>query len=272
MAYNRSRLRYLRHGVFKRLRFRRQLKAFLTTQGARLAASAVSQIFTAAGTPSITATTHGYVDFEGPFNVAAQGVFTPSGNPANTNTITIGTRVYTFVTATSAVDGQVKIGGTVALTLTNLVNAINKSGGVPGTDYFVTAADPIVGGTATTTATVMTVTSNTAASVATTVTVITGWGATTMSLPGGYLPFPQQYFAHVVSANSLQLAPNATTTLPNRLGVERALVLGDFQAYTTNGTGQLRIIRDVSAFGVYGLLADNKPVSIMASTNIQTLK
>lgn len=270
MAYNRSQNRYLRHNIFARVRKRRQLRAFLIAQGARLAASATSQVFTAAGTPSITATAHGYVDFEGPFNVAAQGVFTPSGNPANTNTITIGTRVYTFVTGTPSVDGQVKIGGTVALTLTNLVNAINKSGGTPGTDYFVSAADPIVGGTATTTATVMTVTSNTAASVATTVTVITGWGATTMSLPAGYLPLPQQYYIKRVDANTLKLVPSVAG---GTFAPERAVATGlTFTAYTTNGTGQLRIIRDVSAAGIFGLLVDNRPVTIKASVNIQTLK
>lgn len=55
--------------------------------------------------------------------------------PANGNTITIAGKVYTFQTALTNVDGNILIGASTAATLTNLTNAINASGGVPGTDY-----------------------------------------------------------------------------------------------------------------------------------------
>src|SRR5579859_2734571 len=76
-------------------------------------------------------------------NVAATGVLTSSAAYAATDSVTIGTRTYTFV-ATALVDGDVKFTGVEANDILNLAHAINNSGGVPGTDYVVTAADPNV--------------------------------------------------------------------------------------------------------------------------------
>ena len=58
-------------------------------------------------------------------------------NPSNTNTVVIGTWTITFVTALGAVGAttQVLIGGTAALTLTNLVNAINADPTSLGTTW-----------------------------------------------------------------------------------------------------------------------------------------
>lgn len=76
----------------------------------------------------------------------ATGTLTGTGvNVSNSDTVTIGTRVYTFQTVLTNVDGNVKIGATAALSLTNLFRAINASGGVPGTDYaLATTAHPRV--------------------------------------------------------------------------------------------------------------------------------
>lgn len=69
----------------------------------------------------------------------ATGILTPSDNPADDETVTIGATVYTFKdTIGSAYD--VHIGATLADTLDNLVAAINDSGG-EGTDYG-TGTDP----------------------------------------------------------------------------------------------------------------------------------
>lgn len=76
--------------------------------------------------------------------VLASQVLTSSENYADTDTVTIGSRVYTFQASLTAVDGNVLVAGSEAATILNLVHAINNSGGVPGTDYFVTAADPHV--------------------------------------------------------------------------------------------------------------------------------
>jgi hypothetical protein len=68
--------------------------------------------------------------------VAATGTLTGNGTiVSNGDTVTIGGKVYTFQSALTNFDGNVKIAGTAALSLTNLFNAINGTGGVPGTDY-----------------------------------------------------------------------------------------------------------------------------------------
>jgi hypothetical protein len=119
--------------------------------------------------------------------VLASGVLTSSQDYGTSDTVTIGTRVYSFV-ATPAVDGDVKIAGTESASITNLANAINNSGGTPGTDYVVTAADPNV--TAVAAAHTLTVTARTsltaaaANAVATTDSMTTGngvWGHATLT-------------------------------------------------------------------------------------------
>jgi hypothetical protein len=80
---------------------------------------------------------------------AAAGVLTLAANVANGDTVTIGSRTYTFQTALTDVDGHVKIGGSAATSITNLYNAINGTGGTIGTDYAAgTTAHPDVAGTA----------------------------------------------------------------------------------------------------------------------------
>jgi hypothetical protein len=67
---------------------------------------------------------------------AASNTLTVTGQPANGEQVTIGSRTYTFQTALVDVDGNVKIGGTAAASLINLRNAINLNGvGVVGVDF-----------------------------------------------------------------------------------------------------------------------------------------
>jgi len=79
--------------------------------------------------------------------VRATGVLTSSAAPADTNTVTIGTTVYTFKTALSAgptVAYEVLIGASEATSLDNLAAAINGGAGI-GTTYSTgTAAHPDV--------------------------------------------------------------------------------------------------------------------------------
>ncbi len=68
--------------------------------------------------------------------VYAFGTLTNAGADfANADTVTIGGKVYTLQSALTNVDGNIKIGASAAATLTNIFNAINAVGGVPGTDY-----------------------------------------------------------------------------------------------------------------------------------------
>lgn len=77
--------------------------------------------------------------------VAATGsIGTDGTNPANNNTLTIGSTVYTFKTGLTPVDGEVLIGAAADDTAVNLAHAINATGGTPGTDYQVAAAHPTV--------------------------------------------------------------------------------------------------------------------------------
>lgn len=81
--------------------------------------------------------------------VKATGVLTTSDNPSTTETVTIGANVYTFQDVLTNVAGHVKIAANETLTLVNLKNAINGSGGTAGVDYAaLTVAHPTVEATA----------------------------------------------------------------------------------------------------------------------------
>lgn len=68
--------------------------------------------------------------------IAAAATLTNDGtNVTDADTVTIGGKVYTFQDTLTNVDGNVKIGASNTATMTNLFNAINASGGTPGTDY-----------------------------------------------------------------------------------------------------------------------------------------
>lgn len=68
-------------------------------------------------------------------SVRATGTLSFTGQPANSDTVTIDAKVYTFQTVLTNVDGNVAIGSTLKRTIANLYNAISLRGGVPGTDY-----------------------------------------------------------------------------------------------------------------------------------------
>ncbi len=66
--------------------------------------------------------------------VASQGTLTMDTIPADTNTMTVDGKTYTFQTSLTDVDGNVAIGGSLAQAKLNIVAAFNRSG-VAGTDY-----------------------------------------------------------------------------------------------------------------------------------------
>jgi uncharacterized protein len=72
--------------------------------------------------------------FDTPAAVAAQGTLTLDTNPSNNDTMTIDGKVYTFQTVLTDTDGNIVIGGTLAATQANIVGAINLSGAA-GVDY-----------------------------------------------------------------------------------------------------------------------------------------
>jgi hypothetical protein len=66
--------------------------------------------------------------------VAAQGTLTVDTQITNGDTMTVDTKTYTFQDTLTDVDGNIKIGATLAATQANLVAAFDLSG-IAGTDY-----------------------------------------------------------------------------------------------------------------------------------------
>ncbi len=75
------------------------------------------------------------VDNVGASPLPAIGGITFTVQPLNSSIVIIGPKTYTFQAVLTNVDGNVKIGATLAASILNLANAINAAGGVPGTDY-----------------------------------------------------------------------------------------------------------------------------------------
>lgn len=72
-----------------------------------------------------------------PFNVAAtkaQGTLTLDVIPVNTNTMTVDTKVYTFLDTLTGADGEVEIGANVGESQVNIVAAFDLSG-TAGVNY-----------------------------------------------------------------------------------------------------------------------------------------
>jgi flagellin len=65
---------------------------------------------------------------------AASGNFVLTGNPADGNTVTIGTQTYTFTSAVPTAANQVMLGGSITDTLNNLKAAVDGLAGA-GTTY-----------------------------------------------------------------------------------------------------------------------------------------
>lgn len=88
----------------------------------------------ATGYITIASTTGWYVGAKGALNKNAVSTLTATGNLGDTETVTIGTKVYTFQTVLTDVDGHVLIGATASDSLDNLIAAINLGAG-SGTLY-----------------------------------------------------------------------------------------------------------------------------------------
>jgi hypothetical protein len=126
------------------------------------------------------------VDVPVPAGVAATGTLTTTATPANNETVTIGSTVYTYKTALTPAAYEVLIGGSQAQAMENLRRAINDDG-VAGTNYGAgTVAHPDV--TAVDGATTVVVTAkvqgtagNTIATTETLAAVGSQWGGATLS-------------------------------------------------------------------------------------------
>ena len=75
------------------------------------------------------------VDVTGGSTRKAKGKLTFTGLPLDTETVTIGGKVYTFQDTLTDVDGHVQIGADAEETIDNLVAAINRTAALAGTAY-----------------------------------------------------------------------------------------------------------------------------------------
>lgn len=82
----------------------------------------------------VLATAISLSDVAVPSNAFATGTLTATGNFSNGDTVTTGTKTYTFQTVLTNVDGNVLIGATASDSLDNLIAAINLGAGA-GTVY-----------------------------------------------------------------------------------------------------------------------------------------
>jgi len=80
--------------------------------------------------------------------VSAVGTLTATANFANTETVTTGSKTYTFQTALTDVDGNVLIGATASDSLDNLIAAINLGAGAGSLYAASTTANTFVGAAA----------------------------------------------------------------------------------------------------------------------------
>lgn len=67
--------------------------------------------------------------------VQATNILTLTENAANTNTVVVGGKTYTFQATLTNVDGNVHIGAAATNTIDNLIGAITLASGTAGTDY-----------------------------------------------------------------------------------------------------------------------------------------
>jgi hypothetical protein len=271
--------RHMRRRNWLRTRRAKKYRAWASARATALATTGVGQTFT------VTAA-----------YVAATGVLTFTLNAADTETVTIGTTVYTFQTALVDSPNNVLIGATASDSLDNLIAAINAAAGA-GTLYGTgTIAHPDVSaaaGAGDTMDVTALVTGEAANSIVTTEGLTNGsWGggnlaggvegntvditthglATTdgpftltsaTTLPAG-LSATELYWAVVVDANRIKLA----TSLEAAQGKHPT----DEVDITDAGTGIHTLARaDDTAEAIFEWNRKHKSDTIQAATDIDSL-
>lgn len=126
------------------------------------------------------------VDCTGGATVRAHQALTFTTNVVDTDTVTIGSKVYTFQTSLTNTNGNVLVGADAATSIQNLVDAINLTG-TPGVQYALAMTKHTQVSAVKTSATVLTATANVGGtagnSIATTETSShIAWGNTTLLL------------------------------------------------------------------------------------------
>ena len=108
--------------------------AVVNIHGTTLTGAVASGEWTSTNTAVATVDSAGLVTTVGGGATNATRTLTGSANFANTETVTIGSKVYTFQDTLTNVDGNVKVGADLQASLANLKAAINLEAGA-GTTY-----------------------------------------------------------------------------------------------------------------------------------------
>ena len=170
-------------------------------------------------------------------DVPAVGTLNLTGQPADTETLTIGTKVYTFQTALTDVDGNILIGASASATIDNLIAGINLTAGA-GTAYASSMTTNDAGVYAAVGAgDTMTLYVNTATAIATTTAAANqSWGGAVAVLGTGAHSVMIEYHDFNGYARSFDSPLRGVDTVPisskNSYGVFRIEVL-------TSGTGNV---------------------------------
>jgi hypothetical protein len=273
--------RHLRHGRFERLRHSEGFAAYLARQDARLTSSATGKAVTA-----------DYVAL-----VYASGLLTVGGQPTDTQTVTIGARVYTFQDTLTNVAGNVKIGASATATRDNLVAAITAGAG-SGTAYAAaTTVHPTV--TAVAAGANITVTALTGGTegnaIATTDTasnygfgavtleggvdeVITpSFSATTHGITTGEGPYlfttsgtlPEPFASD--GAGSLYWVINESASKLQLARSREAAINGEAIDLTGGGTGTHTLTKAMTSQGIFEMLKVNSTDRLNAATDVDAL-
>ena len=184
-------------------------------------------------------------------DVPAVETLTLTGQPATTQTVTIGTKVYQFQTVLTNVDGNVLIGANASETIDNLIAAINLAAGA-GTTYaaLMTVNDAgvfaIVGAGDT-----MTLYVTTATAIPTTTTADnTAWGSANAVIGTGAHSAKFYYHDFKGYAKEIDLPLRGVDTVPisdkNSYGVFRIEVLTSGSG--NNNAGQLKVMNSTNIY------------------------
>lgn len=167
--------------------------------------------------------------------VAATGTLTFTGNALNTETVTIGGKVYTFQTVLTNVNGNVLIGGSASASLDNLIAAINLGAGA-GTLYAAaTTLHPTVSAAAGAGDTMVGTakTAGSAGNAITTTTTVTGASWTGATLAGGDEATISGGTSTGTVADVLRILAGATYTVPAGTVVQTPLSVFNPQSSPT---------------------------------------
>jgi len=189
---------------------------------------------------------HNLTDITVPTGAAATGTLTNATNFINGDTVTIDSKVYTFETTLTNVDGNVQIGGTVAQSHENLRRAINLDG-VAGTNYALAMTlHPTVSATDTATTTVATakVSGTAANAIATTQVTATGtWGAATLTGGAGDVV--------ILAAGELPAQTTAAVGAVTTLGTVVAAHTGTFGQFSLDEVGGPNALNPKNLLAIY---------------------